>query len=134
MTRSTEVPILTRAHIGTIFHDELATIHEEDFMNQMESSIVEHSTFIPSAGELASTVIIPIQVHGYWVLGIGYWVLGIGYWVTCAVHRTHRTHTEHIFHLQVISSLGGVSTNYEFLSSVLCGCAVPREFALKVAT
>ena len=32
----------------------------------IDSSIMaEHSTFIPSAGELASTVIIPIQVMPY---------------------------------------------------------------------
>jgi hypothetical protein len=63
--RSSEVPILTSAHIGiTTFHEELGTIQEEDFMSSAidSSMIAEHSTFIPSAGELASTVIIPMQV------------------------------------------------------------------------
>lgn len=65
MSRSSEIPILTGAHIGiTTFHEELGTIQEEDFMSSaIDSSIIaEHSTFIPSAGELASSVIIPIQV------------------------------------------------------------------------
>ena len=59
------MPILTSAHIGnTTFHDELETIQEEDYISSAidSSMIAEHSTFIPSAGELASTVIIPIQV------------------------------------------------------------------------
>ena len=65
MSKLSEIPILTSAHIGiTTFHEELGTIQEEDFMSSaIDSSIMaEHSTFIPSAGELASSVIIPIQV------------------------------------------------------------------------
>ena len=57
--------MLTSAQIGnTTFHEELGTIQEEDFMSSaIDSSIIaEHSTFIPSAGELASSVIIPMQV------------------------------------------------------------------------
>ena len=64
MSRSSEIPILTSAHIAT-FHEELGTIHEEDFMSSaIDSSVIaEHSTFVPSAGELASSVIIPMQVR-----------------------------------------------------------------------
>ena len=72
MSRSSEIPILTSAHIGiTTFHEELGTIQEEDFMSSaIDSSVIaEHSTFIPSAGELASSVIIPIQVKA-WVVYI----------------------------------------------------------------
>ena len=66
MSRASEMPILMSAQIGgTTFHDELETIHEEEFMSSAIDSLViaEHSTFIASAGELASTVIIPIQVY-----------------------------------------------------------------------
>ena len=58
--------MLTSAHMGiSTFHEELGTIQEEDFMSSaIDSSIIaEHSTFIQSAGELASSVIIPMQVR-----------------------------------------------------------------------
>ena len=60
------MPMLTSAHMGiSTFHEELGTIQEEDFMSSaIDSSIIaEHSTFIQSAGELASSVIIPMQVR-----------------------------------------------------------------------
>ena len=74
MSRSSEIPMLTSAHIGnTTFHEELGTIQEEDFMSSaIDSSIIaEHSTFIPSAGELASSVIIPMQVKKEYRTALG---------------------------------------------------------------
>ena len=60
-SKGASLPVLT--HTTHISLDLLPEMDEDDFMVQ-EESVHDHSTYIPSVGELSSTVIIPHQARG----------------------------------------------------------------------